>query len=149
MVSKGKFYVWSSFDPHTTRVAHGVKQMTSSFKLYTDRLTLISQNLNCVSSLCSPMTQTYGALLDSREVGDSSVHWTSQDPSAHQLTGVFCGHTPMSIWTSREHQKARYLALAMEETASMEKKQERWILRTQFLNSQSNPRGISRCLGKR
>ena len=57
---------------------------------------------------------TYGALMEAREVGDASVGWLSQDPEAHQLSGVW-SHS-YSLWPSREHHKAKDLSLALEAT---------------------------------
>ena len=88
--------------------------MISDFRLYAHQAYFdLAEPQLCQLSLFTS-DPNYGALLDSRDIGGSSVQWTPQDPTSHQPTGFLTQH--MSIWTSREHQKARYLALALEET---------------------------------
>ena len=103
--------------PHSTHIQLAValesKRMISDFRLYTRQAYFDLSEPQVCQLFLFTNNPTYGALMESREIGDSSVQWTSQDPTSHQLTGV-CTQ-PMSTWTSREHQKARYLALALDD----------------------------------
>ena len=69
---------------------------------------------SCVNFFLYTNDPTHGAMVEAREAGDASVNWMTQDPKAQQLAGVW-SHSH-SLWLSREHQRARDLASALEAT---------------------------------
>ena len=89
--AKRKFYVWSSFDPHTIRGYLVVKDLVNHFKLYTRQAYFDLKEPQLCQLFCTPNDPTYGALMEAREVGDASVDWATHDPGAQQLVGGW-GH---------------------------------------------------------